>query len=77
MPHLASGLEHWGDEKEKKKISVWEEDCRFVRDMEGCLKAFCEEAMERTGGDRLGVSVLEVFGGSTWSESLIASCVEC
>lgn len=76
MPHLASGLEHWGD-KEKKKITVWEEDCRFVRDMEGCLKAFWEEAMKRPGGDRLGVSVLEVFGGSTWSGSLIASCVEC
>lgn len=64
VPHLPSGLEAWGGERNKKRISEWEEDCWFVRDMEGCLKAFWEGPMSRPGGDRLRVTVYDMFGES-------------
>ena len=61
-PHLPSGIEAWGEKRAEKKISQWEEECWFIRDMEGCLKAFWEDSMCRPGADRMKVTVYDKFG---------------
>jgi len=51
-----------GADGKKKKIYEEQEDCAFLRDMEGCLRGIWKEMIETPGKGWTKVSVGEMFG---------------
>jgi len=51
-----------GSDGQKKKVYEEQEDCAFLRDMEGCLRGIWKEMIESPGKGWTKVSVGEMFG---------------
>jgi hypothetical protein len=63
VPHLPSGCgDMLGSDGQKKKVYEEQEDCAFLRDMEGCLRGIWKEMIESPGKGWTKVSVGEMFG---------------